>query len=146
MLQMCYRCLPTNATCYWTLFSFSAEVQRNNVHLVVSKIFTSQNVLHILSASFSVNGFETCLLNTSGSRLHNLLHSDRGTTATRNDETFIASSCEATLMFEARSTAEIFISGRRKLLLPSIPSMQIFNYVPIPLNNFRLRKPTVSQL
>jgi len=38
--------------------------------------------LHILSASFGLNGFETCVLDTSGSRLHNLLHSDMGTTAT----------------------------------------------------------------
>jgi len=102
--------------------------------------------LHVLSTSFSLNGFQTSVLNTSGSRLHNLLHSDKGTTATRNDETFVTSSCVAALMFEARSAAEIFSSGRRKLLLPSIPSMQIFNYVTTELNNFLLGNLTVSQV
>lgn len=143
---MCHCCLPNNATCYWTLFAFSAEALHNNVHFVVSEIFTSQNVLHTLSTSFSLNGFETCVFNTSGSRLHNLLHSDKGTTATRNDETFITSSCEAAVMFEARSTTEIFSTGRRKLLLPSTTSIQIFNYLPIPLHNFLLGNPKVSQL
>jgi len=26
MLQICHCCLPTNTTCYWTVFSFSAKV------------------------------------------------------------------------------------------------------------------------
>jgi hypothetical protein len=49
-------------------------------------------------------------------------------------------------MLEERSTVEIFSAGRRKLLLLSILSTWMFNYVAIPLNNFLPGKPSVFPL